>query len=166
MALDPSIVEYLTEDDDPALWDLVTNTILMEAAQLAKQTDAEVFSQVGCCHHWIRPHQSHWLADGSFALPFGYDNTTTGSSFHASPELDWSVFLRWTGTGWEPGRTGKRCLLLRIAIPGRTTRHMQAAVHTIWTPRSPLSKEKVIQLYGFRKKEGIWQLTATIEPRE
>ena len=27
--------------------------------------------------------------------------------------------------------------------------------------RSPSSKEKVVQLFGFRKKEGIWQLTAT-----
>jgi hypothetical protein len=35
------------------------------------------------------------------------------------------------------------------------------AVHTIWTPRSPLSREKVVQLYGFRKKAHGWQLTAS-----
>jgi hypothetical protein len=39
---------------------------------------------------------------------------------------------------------------LRIAIPGRTARHMQAAVHTIWTPRSPSSKEKVECLHHER----------------
>jgi hypothetical protein len=38
---------------------------------------------------------------------------------------------------------------------------LQAAVHTVWTPRSPSSKEKVVQLFGFRKKQGAWQGTAT-----
>ena len=28
---------------------------------------------------------------------------------------------------------------------------------------NPSSKEKVVQLFGFRKKDGIWQLTATEE---
>ena len=168
MLLDAAIAEYLTDEDDPVLWDVAMNTILTDAAQLARDAKKPVFSQVGCCRHWIRPHQSRWAADGGFAAPFGYDRTTTDNSFRALPDLDWSVFFEWTGTMWKPGRTGKRCFLLRIAIPGRTAKHLQAAVHTIWTPQSPVSKEKVVQLYGFRKKEDRWQLTATqeIQPRK
>lgn len=159
--LDPALVVQLTHDDDSALWDVATNTILADIALTGRDAKQDVFVQIGSCRHWIRPHQSRWMADGGFAAPFGYDKTTTGYSFRALPDLDWSVFFKWTGAGWELSRTGARCLLRRIAIPGRTTRHIQAAVHTIWTPRSPTSKEKVVQLYGFRKKEGIWRLTAT-----
>ena len=159
--LDPSISERLTGDDDPDLWDLATSTILADAEQSDGETDKEVFAQVGCCSHWIRPHQTRWAADGGFAWPAGYDKTITGHSYSALPALDWSVFFKWSGTAWEHGRTGGRCLLLRIAIPARTARHLQAAIHTIWTPRSPSSKEKIVTLYGFRKKNCDWQLTAT-----
>ncbi len=159
--LDPAIAAQLTNDDDPALWDVVTNTILADAASHCCDAKDDVFAQIGCCRHWIRPHQSRWTADGGFASPFGYDRTTAGYSFSALPELEWSVFFKWFGAAWELGRTGARCLLLRVAIPARTTRHSQAAVHTIWTPRSPLRQEKAVQLYGFRKKDGFWQLTAT-----
>ncbi|MEN6493448.1 MAG: hypothetical protein ABFD16_04075 [Thermoguttaceae bacterium] len=159
--LDPAIVEHLADDDDVDLWELATNTILNDATSLHQDAQEEIFSQVGCCRHWIRPHQSRWTADGGFAWPAGYDKTTTGYSLSALPELEWSVYFKWTGTAWEHGQTGRRCLLLRVAIPGRTARHLQAAVHTIWTPRSPSSKERVVQLYGFRKVGGIWQLTAT-----
>lgn len=165
MALDPAIAEHLAADDDASLWDMATNTILNETSVLYGNAPEKLFAQIGCCRHWIRPHQRRWTADGGFAWPAGYDKTTTGYSFSALPELEWSVYLRWTGVAWEPGRTGERCLLLRVSIPGRTARHLQAAVHTIWTPRSPMSKEKVLQLYGFRKKDGVWLLTATQELR-
>lgn len=159
--LDPAIAVQLTDEDDPALWDVATNTILANAGLRGDNTKLGVFAQVGSCRHWIRPHGSRWLADGGFAAPFGYDKTTTGFSFRALPELEWSVSFKWTGNKWEVGRTGRRCILRRIAIPARSAQHLQAAVHTIWTPRSPASKEKVVQLFGFRKKEGTWRLTAT-----
>jgi hypothetical protein len=160
--LDLAIAAQLTDEDDPALWDVATNTILADAALTGREAKDDVFVQIGSCRHWIRPHGSRWAADGEFfAAAFGYDKTTSGYSFRALPDLDWSVFFEWTGSGWEPGCTGVRCLLRRIAVPARTTRHFQAAVHTVWTPRSPSSKEKVVQLFGFRKKEGNWQLTAT-----
>jgi hypothetical protein len=159
--LDPAIAAQLTNDDDPALWEVATNTILADSAFAGQNTKDDVLVQIGYCRHWLRPHQYRWIADGGFAAPFGYDKTTTGYSFRALPEFEWSAFFKWTGSGWELGRTGARCLLRRIAIPARTSRHLQAAIHTIWTPRSPSSKEKVVQLFGFRKKEGIWQLTAT-----
>jgi hypothetical protein len=160
--LDLAIAAQLTDEDDPALWAVATNTILADAALTGRDAKDDVFVQIGSCRHWIRPHGGRWAADGEFfAAPFGYDKTTSGYSFRALPDLDWSVFFKWTGSGWEPGRTGLRCLLRRIAVPARTTRHLQAAVHTVWTPRSPSSKEKVVQLFGFRKKEGAWQLTVT-----
>lgn len=154
--LHPLIAEHLTPDDDPDLWDMATRTLLAEAEALAAETKQDVYAQVGCCHHWISPHHPiRWAADGGFAWPFGYDQTTTGSSYRALPEFTWSEFLKWMGEAWEPGRTGKRCLVFRIAIPARTARHWQAAIHTIWTPRSPTTREKVVQLYGFRKQEGV-----------
>jgi hypothetical protein len=166
--LHPLIAEHLTGDDDPDLWDVTTTTLLAEAAAAAVDTREEVYAQIGCCHHWISPHHPiRWTADGGFAWPFGYDKTTTGWSYRALPAFTWSESLRWTGDGWEPGRTGRRCLVFRVAIPARTARHLQAAVHTIWTPRSPTDREKVVQLFGFRKREGLWSLTASeaLQPR-
>jgi hypothetical protein len=158
--LHPLLADHLTDDDDPDLWDIATTMLLAGAGALAVDRQ-EVYAQVGCCSHWISPHHPiRWTADGGFAWPFGYNKTTTGFSYRALPELDWSSSLKWTGEAWEPGRTGKRCLVLRIAIPARTARHLQAAIHTIWTPRSPTTREKVIQLHGFRKKKGVWSLTA------
>jgi hypothetical protein len=135
--LDPAISFNLAPDDDPDLWELALNTILAEASRHLGQVQEDVFAQVGCCRHW----------------PLG-PCTKTGSDCRALPELDWSVFLRWIGDGWEHGRTGRRCLLLRLAIPGRTARHQEAAIHSVWLPTS---KE---QLYGFRKKAGKWRCTA------
>lgn len=166
--LHPVITEHLTDDDDPALWDVATTTLLAEAAGVTGHTKQEVYAQVGCCHHWISPHHPlRWAADGGFAWPFGYDQTTTGWSYRALPELTWSVLLKWTGETWEADRISKRCLVFRIAIPARTARHMQAAIHTLWTPRPPTGREKVVQLFGYRKKEGVWSLTAseTLQPR-
>jgi hypothetical protein len=165
--LHPLIAQHLTDDDDPSLWDLAI-TALLTGAGASAVARQDVYAQVGCCSHWISPHHPiRWAADGGFAWPFGYDQTTTGSSYRALPELDWSEFLRWTGEAWEPGRTGRRCLVFRIAIPARTGRHLQAAIHTIWIPRSPTAREKVVELYGFRKRVGVWSLTAreTLRPR-
>lgn len=161
--LNPLIVEHLTADDDPDLWDVATTILLTEAAEEAAAGAREdVYAQVGCCHHWISPHHPiRWTADGGFAWPFGYDKTTTGWSYRALPAFTWSESLRWTGDDWEPGRTGRRCLLFRVAIPARTARHLQAAVHTIWMPRLPTGREKVVQLFGFRKRKGVWSLTAS-----
>jgi hypothetical protein len=164
--LHPLIAAHLTRDDDPDLWNVAMTVLLAEAgASAARQ---EVYAQVGCCRHWISPHHPiRWAADGGFAWPFGYDKTTTGWSYRALPELGWSEFLKWSGEAWEPGRTRKKCLVFRVAVPARSARHLQAAVHTIWTPRSPTIREKVVQLYGFRKQEGVWSLTASeaLQPR-
>jgi hypothetical protein len=70
--LDPAIAAQLTNDDDPALWDVATNTILADAALTGREAKDDVFVQIGCCRHWIRPHDGQWLADGGFTAPFGY----------------------------------------------------------------------------------------------
>jgi hypothetical protein len=161
--LHPLIAEHLTTDDDPQLWDFASGMFLAETQASAGGSKQDIYAQVGCCHHWISPHHPiRWVADGNvFAWPFGYDKTTTGFSYRALPAFTWSVFLKWTGCAWEPDRTGKRCLVFRVAIPARTAMHLQAAIHTVWIPRSPTSREKVVQLYGFRKQEGVWSLAAS-----
>jgi len=93
--LHPLIVEHLTADDDPELWDVATTTLLAEAAAAAADTREEIYAQVGCCHHWISPHHPiRWTADGGFAWPFGSDKTTTAWSYRALPELTWSESLQ------------------------------------------------------------------------
>jgi hypothetical protein len=142
-----TLLERLTEDDDPVLWRVAAETILSDIA-----AEAGMLVEVGRCSRWLRPHQSRWTADGGFALPMGYG----GGSGFALPELDWSVTLRWTGETWE---TVPPCSLrraVRVSIPARTRRHRQAAVHTLWMT----GKEKTRRLYGFRKDDAGWRCTA------
>jgi hypothetical protein len=163
----PLIVEHLTTDDDPNFWDAATTRLLADAAALAAGGRKAVFAQIGCCHHWISPHHPiRWAADGGFAWPFGYDKTTTGWSYRAAPEFTWSELLHWNGEAWEGGRSSKRSLIFRIAMPARTARHLQAAIHTIWLPHAPHTREKVVRLYGFRKRSGNWILRASEELRK
>jgi hypothetical protein len=158
----PLIAQHLTVHDDPEFWDVATGSLLAEAEASAAGTTQDVYAQIGCCHHWISPHApSRWVAGARVAWPFGYDKTTTRWSCRTLPELTWSEHLKWADGAWEPGRTGKRCLVFRIAIPARTARHSQAAIHTIWTPRSPRTNEKVVQVFGFRKRDGEWSQTAS-----
>jgi hypothetical protein len=157
------IAGHLTRGDDPGLWHLASASRLAVAEAAAADTRQDVYALVGCCRHWISPpHPIRWVAGGRyFAWPFGYDKTTTSWSYSALPELSWSETLKWTGRGWVPGRTGGRCLVFRVAIPARTARYRRAAVHTVWAPRSPAGEEKVVQLFGFCKREGIWSQVAT-----
>jgi hypothetical protein len=158
------IAAHLTSDDDPDLWEVVTKNLLAEAAAASVETEQDVYSQIGCCHHWISPHHPiRWVNGGGFAWPFGYDKTTTGWSYRALPELSWSESFIWTGASWNACKLDSRSLVFRIAVPARTSRHMQAAIHTIWTPHSPTSKEKVVQLFGYRKTKGSWIETASDE---
>ena len=159
--LHPLIAKHLTADDDCELWRVATTTLLTAAEASATVAGQQIYARIGCCHHWICPHSAiRWLADDGFAWPFGYDKTTTGSSYRALPELTWSELLKWTGVAWESARLGKRSLVYRVAIPGRTSRHLKAVIHTVWTPHSPTSREKVVQIHGFRKKRGTWTETA------
>ncbi len=150
----------LNAEDDPHLWRSVLAVLLDEFSYRHPKIEkgTECFLQIGACSHWFRPHQSRWTAAGGFAWPIGY---LGGDGFlhHGLPELDWSVTFQMVKGSWRPvGKfSGKRKLLVRVAIPARTTRHKQAAIHTLWQPAN-----KMI-FYGFRNLENGWQCVANSE---
>jgi hypothetical protein len=154
---------HLTDDDDVGLWELVTNTLLKEAETASCEVKGEIFVEIGCCAHWISPHRPlRWKAGGGLAWPFGYDKTTTGFSYRALPAFEWSETFRFSGGRWEPAEATNRGLVFRISVPARTARHRQAAIHTIWTPRSPDTREKRRALFGFRRSGWRkWWLTTS-----
>ena len=132
---------------------------------LCRRGGAKLYAIVGCCSHWARPHQSRWTAAGGFALPEGYGD---GEGFLGGlPNLDWSVTLQFNSNqpGWVcPLQSPtKRFSSVRLAIPSRTARHLQAAVHAIWSPATLDVKHKRTVFYGFRKSESGWQLVARSE---
>jgi hypothetical protein len=116
-----------------------------------------ILVEVGRCSHWLRPHQARWLADGGFAWPTGYGSGGGGYSRWALPQFDWSVVLGGNGTAWEVVRRRSVRTALRLAIPSRTRRHRQAAVHALWHTE----REKALVFYGFRKRDDGWTCTAS-----
>lgn len=160
------VIPHLTERDDPHFWGSAIAEVFRDAQYLCRHSRSKspLFSQIGACSHWQRPHQHQWLKDGSFAAPYGYSGD--GFNIHAFPEFDWSLCFCWTPQEerWTPAAkvAGKHPLILRVTAPTRTTIHDQAAVHTLWTPGSPTTPDqKAIRLYGFRKMDGQWRCTAT-----
>jgi hypothetical protein len=149
--VEPIPFEHLSADDDPDLWAVVLNAVLSD---LEPEPDMTV--EVGRCSHWLGPHKARWSADGGFAAPIGYGSGSGGYSFKSLPQFDWSVILQWTGEAWEPAKRQSVKPALRIAIPSRTTRHGQAAIHTLWMT----GREKAARPYGFRKRDGAWRCTA------
>jgi hypothetical protein len=161
----PQVVSALAADDDINLWSTAIGHIIADAEFLSvnAKTSRTVFTEIGRCSHWLRPHQTRWTADGGFAWPAGYGGA--GYSRSGLPEFDWSLIWQWNADHhkWECTYkpTGKQPLRLRIAIPSRTREHNQAAVHTIWTPGCPTTpKQKLRQFYGFREVDGTWTVTA------
>jgi hypothetical protein len=150
----------LNDEDDPLLWKSVLSVLLDEFpfrhATVEKGT--ECFLHLGACSHWFRPHQSRWTAAGGFAWPIGYGGAK-GFLHKGLPEFDWSVTFQLTKGKWQPVArfAGKKKLVVRIAIPSRTKRHKQAAVHTLWQPEN-----KVI-FYGFRNLPDGWKCVANSE---
>jgi hypothetical protein len=140
------------EDDDPELWRAALGHILSEV-----EPGPGLLVEVGRCSHWLRPHQSRWTADGGFARPTGYGGGGGGHCLSALPQFDWSVVLGWDGAEWEavPRRSVRAGL--RVAIPSRTRRHRQAAIHTLWHT----GREKVVVFYGFRRRDDGWICTAS-----
>jgi hypothetical protein len=163
MAVPTPVQEKLSGLDDPALWAQVLKTVAEDANVLhAVNRRSHLYAEVGACSHWLRPHQTRWTAAGGFALPSGYG----GSAYSRSglPEFDWSVKLQFSPAlaGWivpaEPPR--KRFNSVRIAVPARTIRHRQAAVHTLWSPGTLDAKQDRTIFYGFRNLSGVWELKA------
>jgi hypothetical protein len=139
----------LGETDDRLFWQtalsVLTDEFLQRCNDKATKRSCIV---IGTCSHWVRPHNSCWKAGGGFAFPAGYRDSL--------PELDWSLTLVSRDNHWDPvdKLPGKRLMVFRVAIPTRTTRHKQAAIHTRWLPG-----EGTI-LYGFRNLDGKWHCVA------
>jgi hypothetical protein len=140
----------LRKDDDPAFWKVALSVLTREFLQKRahESTNKDWAMVLGVCSRWVRPHQSRWTADGGFACPEGYQEFL--------PELDWSLILMYRDQQWMPvlKLSGKRLKQFRVAVPSRTSRHQQAAVHTRWSP----GNETVF--YGFRKVNEKWKCVA------
>lgn len=153
------IKEMLGVDDDPQLWREVLSAVAQDASLVRS---SPLYAVVGCCSHWVRPHQSRWTAAGGFALPVGYGD---GEGFlRGLPNLDWKVILEFDlpHLDWviPPQAPAKRIDSVRLAIPSRTARHNQAAVHAVWSAGTSDARQKRTAYYGFRKGESGWRLVA------
>lgn len=164
---EPDISLCLCKDDDAALWESAVNLIFHEASYLARcATETTLISAViGCCSHWLRPHQTRWTADGGFAWPSGYGSQ--GFSRTGQPEHDWSLVFFWNPVEQEWWPTEPKIDIVerfsfRVTLPARTARHNQAAIPATWSNGTPvLRKETIFQIYGFRKQANRWQCSAT-----
>ena len=164
-----ALKERLSAEDDPALWEQVLKVLAEDASILEPVAGgSQLYAEVGVCSHWLRPHQTRWTAAGGFAWPVGYGGTRFSRT--GLPLLDWSVTLQFNPAliGWViPEKLPtKRSISVRVAIPSRTTRHRQAAVHTLWPPRTLDAKRERTVFYGFRNLNGVWELKACSTDRE
>jgi hypothetical protein len=129
------VAEHLSDDDDPRLWEAALSAVFCDAELLCRSNRSKrpIFSQIGRCSHWLSPHnKGSWFKDvEKFAWPTGYGHN--GSWVFGLPEFDWSIVLKWdaANTVWDlvPKLPGRRCLLFRVAVPGRTARHVRAVDH-------------------------------------
>jgi hypothetical protein len=163
VALPIALKERLSVEDDPVLWERVLKILAEDASILECVADgSQLYAEVGVCSHWLRPHQTRWTAAGGFALPVGYGGTRFSRT--GLPLFDWSVQLQFNPApkGWViPERLPtRRSLSVRVAVPSRTTRHRQAAVHTLWPARTLDAKRERTVFYGLRNLNGVWELKA------
>lgn len=155
-------------EHDPAFILTAFDTIVhdCESIHMAHCPQQELYLKFGFCWNWLRPHQTRWTADGGFAWPAGYGDKRY--SHMELPPLDGHVLFRWNRKDsiWHRIKNtyllDKRDLILRVALPARTHRHNQAAVHTLLAPGNATKMgDGLTEFYGFRKKSGQWQCTAT-----
>ncbi len=161
---EPVIAPLLGEEDDPALWSAVVNAIYIDAQALCRAVTSRVRvrTRLGRCSHWLRPHQTRWTEGGGFAWPTGYD----GPRFSRTglPEFDWFAEWEWCpeSCGWATAASdpSPSQLVFRVAVPARSRRHRQTAVHSVWQPGPPpRPRLPLLQFYGFRQQVG-WSCTA------
>ncbi len=164
LLFEDSIKPHLSLDDDLTLWLAFLNqfNVELDTYRLSKKND--VFLQIGCCSHWLRPHQTRLTVAGGFAYPVGYDKTISYGV--GLPKFDWSekfVFDKSQEMWLKTEKFfGKRKLVCRVAIPSRTNRHNQAAIHLLWSPGTPETPDQKCKLfYGFRKRNKMWECTAS-----
>ena len=152
------VLDHLTQQDDAEAWKAILRVIGEEFVaryQASPRGKRHWFLRIGVCSHWWRPHQFRWEQAGGFAAPIGY-------SGNRSPEVDWSVVIAFDGKRWKQveGFPSNKYIALRVALPARTARHKQAAVHTSWsTSHKPV-------FYGFRNIDGTWICVAASDEHE
>jgi hypothetical protein len=66
------------------------------------------------------------------------------------------MVLEWNGAEWEVVQRRSVRIALRLAIPSRSRRHRQAAIHALWHT----GQEKEMVFYGFRRRDDGWTCTA------
>ena len=169
ISLPRTVEEQLSPEDDPALWGQVLRIVAEDASVLqAANHRPRLYAEVGVCSHWLRPHQTRWTAAGGFAFPVGYGHSG-GFSRSGLPGFDWSVKLQFNAAllGWMVPleMPAKRFNSVRIAVPARTKRHRQAAVHTQWSPGTLDAKRNRTVFYGFRNLSGVWEFMACSKRR-
>ncbi|HEV2306249.1 MAG TPA: hypothetical protein VGR93_12065 [Candidatus Acidoferrales bacterium] len=150
-----AIEKKLAADDDREFWQAALAVLADEFAQRHKEESArgDWAIVIGACSHWKRPHQTRWTAAGGFAFPAGYSQRF--------PTLDWSfTFILRDGQLLPVAKLpGKKVKLFQAALPSRTLRHKQAAVHTRWSTASK------IVLFGFRKLNEKWKCVAASDEK-
>jgi hypothetical protein len=162
-ALPTVLEERLGAGDDRGLWAEVLRVVAEDASVLLLDgRSPKLYATIGACSHWLRPHQSRWTAGGGFAAPYGYGD---GKDFlRGLPNLDWSVVLQFDHAqpGWVSPQPApaKRFDSVRLAVPSRTARHLQAAVHATWSRGTLDPGNKKIVHYGFRKSAEGWKAVA------
>ncbi|MGE0190493.1 MAG: hypothetical protein AB7T63_00490 [Planctomycetota bacterium] len=169
----PPLAEALeslcTSDDDLLLFTAAAATLLrqIDARWLdrpeAARSIAVGFHRVGA---WVRPHQSRWLADGSFAAPRSY----TPHEHESASGATWVVASRaepdWRVAGAPPSLRARRGhFVLRVSVPARSARHASAAITATWMPRSPWqgrdgTEPRRIWLGLRRDAQGCWRPAA------
>jgi hypothetical protein len=143
--------DHLTCRDDSTLWKTILVVLAEEFLRRYRNYGDKKESwylRIGACSHWVRPHQMRWTAAGGFAWPVGYKGASGWSD--GLPEFDWSGILVFDGQAWNRVNRfrGKRQIVLRVAVPTRTKRHKQAAIHAMW------STSHRVTFYGFRNIGG------------
>ena len=159
------IQHHLTDEDDPNFWKDAINKIYQDAEILCNFNPQKkwIETKIGCCKHWLRPHQTRWKGGGGFAWPTGYGGTR--HSRLGYPQTFWSEIFYWhfQDAIWSQTDLRKRYLehqviTFHVVLPNRTTQHNQAAIYTCWNPGTPpLPKSKYLQFYGFRQINDKWE---------
>ena len=149
--------DLVTSEDDPRAFKTVLDVIsdeFVERYRAERHENESWFLRIGACSHWVRPHQSRWMAAGGFAMAIGYKGASGWSN--GLPEFDWSAILCFDGKRWKrvDKFSGKKQVVMRVAVPTRTARHRQAVVHSVW------STSHQFTLYGFRNVHGEWTCVA------
>lgn len=159
------IIPRLNQDDDPALWQAVIETVIgdAESACQFKRSKTSIIAEIGCCSHWLAPHKLRWMTpNGVFVGPSGYQ--VKRGFLGGLPEFDWHSTWQYDLTQriWRhaPQIRPKRPLLLRIAVPARSACHLRATVHAMWCPGPRPVWNCFRMYYGFRKRDDVWKCKA------